>query len=340
MILPNQPNNVSLYSRIKGGIFGTAIGDALGVPVEFLKRNVIAPNPVTGMRGWGTHNQPPGTWSDDTSMALCVLESINKKGWSIDDQAVRFVRWLGKAHLTAHDEVFDAGRATAQAIERISDGWEPLEAGCFEEDSNGNGSLMRNLPGAVYCTTLLSDAETVQNISDSSAITHAHARSRLGCVIHAFLVSGLLKGMRIDEANINAAEKTESVLSTSSLFADMRQELPRYHFILHDNLELADISEIKATGYVVDTLEAAVWCLLTSQSFEECVLKAVNLGEDTDTVGAVAGGLAGIYWGYESIPSEWVDALAKQEMIGSMTDEFNTVLESSGASSLTDGGIK
>ncbi|ORC37377.1 hypothetical protein B4O97_04080 [Marispirochaeta aestuarii] len=324
-----NPNNLLLDSRVKGGIFGLAIGDALGVPVEFIHREKITRSPVRGMQGYGTHNQPPGTWSDDTSMALCILESVTKIGWNIDDQAMRFVRWYKEAHLTAHDAVFDIGIATAQAIDRIAAGYAPLEAGSRDENSNGNGSLMRSLPAAVYCAVTCGDEKLVEEVANSSAITHAHPRSRLGCVIHAFLISELLKSKRIDAALIGAAKRVESVLESCILFSDMKQELQHYHSILYDNLELAESSEIRSSGYVVDTLEAAVWCLLTSSGFEECVLKAVNLGDDTDTVGAVAGGLAGIYWGYESIPSEWIETLAKHEMIGAMAEEFVGVLNCS-----------
>ncbi|WP_319414796.1 ADP-ribosylglycohydrolase family protein [Marispirochaeta aestuarii] len=328
MTQEHQPNTVPFSSMVKGGIFGLAVGDALGVPVEFMKRESIARSPINGMKGYGTHNQPLGTWSDDTSMALCILESITKTGWNIDDQAMRFVRWYKEAHLTAHDAVFDIGIATAQAIDRITAGYAPLEAGSRDENSNGNGSLMRSLPAAVYCAVNCDDEELVKEVANSSSITHAHPRSRLGCVIHAFITAELLKGKRIDAALIGAAKRVESVLESSILFSEMKQELQHYHSILYDNLELTKPSEIRSSGYVVDTLEAAVWCLLTSSGFEECVLKAVNLGDDTDTVGAVTGGLAGIYWGYESIPSEWIEALAKNEMIRVMAEEFITVLES------------
>jgi ADP-ribosylglycohydrolase len=326
MIQSNSNSTISHASRIRGGIIGTAIGDALGVPVEFRSRASIKDDPVSGMRGWGTHNQPPGTWSDDTSMTLCVLESLVKAGWDIDDQAVRFTRWLSRAHLTAHDEVFDAGSSTVQAIDRIADGYAPLEAGCFEESSNGNGSLMRNLPAALYCAFTADDEQMCARVGETSAITHAHPRSRLGCVIHAFIISELLNGDNPGEAILHTRGRLERVLTESLPGVEMNREIDAYHWLLNCNLELAEEHEIASSGYVVDTLTAAAWSLLTSSSFTECVLKAVNLGDDTDTTGAVAGGLAGVCWGIESIPADWIGTLAKSEMIASMADDFSDCL--------------
>ena len=301
-------------SRILGGVLGLAGGDALGVPVEFMSREALALKPVTGMQGWGVHNQPPGTWSDDTSMSLCVLESVLESGWNLDDQGRRFVRWLYGAHLTAHGKVFDFGVTTRDAVRRIREGFAAADAGSFDEDANGNGSLMRNLPAAVYLSTR-PDAELIVEVSASSAVTHAHPRSRLGCVIHALVTSELLAGKHPAAAVTGSARRLEALLKAGALGPGLGEEFPAYSRALSPDLARLPEAEIKSSGYVVHTLEASLWCLLTSSSFSECVLKAVNLGNDTDTTGAVAGGLAGLYWGEESIPREWLRELAREEMI-------------------------
>lgn len=287
--------------------------------MEFRSRESLVRDPVTDMRGWGVHSQPAGTWSDDSSMALCILESILEKGWDIRDQGRRFVRWLVEGHLTAHGEVFDVGGATYEALNRIRSGLDPAEAGCTDEDSNGNGSLMRNLPGAVYLAAK-SDRELTSGLSASSAVTHAHPRSRLSCLIHGLVAAELLADQAPEAARDGAARRLEALLQAGELEPGLAEEISTFHRTLSPELTSLPEKEIRSSGYVVHSLEASLWCLLNGSSFSQCVLEAVNLGEDTDTTAAVTGGLAGLYWGREAIPDRWIEALARGEEILAMAE--------------------
>ena len=304
----------------KDGMLGLIVGDALGVPVEFMSRTELMKNPVTGMREYGTHHQPMGTWSDDSSMALAELDSIRTVG-TIDytDMMERFSRWCMHGKYTPFGEVFDIGIATSRALMNYAKGIAPLESGGKTEWDNGNGSLMRILPVCLYlferqkkvCT---SENESIYIIHAVSALTHAHIRSQMACGIYYFLVKAILEEEGSPE---NRLQK-----GMDRAYQYYRQDLSN-HRELENYKRLADLSEfketpkegIKSSGYVVDTLEAAVWCLLHSHSYKETVLMAVNLGEDTDTIGAVAGGLAGLYYKEEGIPQEWTQVLQRREWI-------------------------
>ncbi len=307
----------------KDGMLGLIVGDALGVPVEFMSRTELMKNPVTGMREYGTHHQPRGTWSDDSSMALAELDSIRTFG-NIDytDLMERFSRWCMHGEYTPFGEVFDIGMATSRALMNYAKGMAPLESGGKTEWDNGNGSLMRILPICLYlferqkkvCT---SENESIYMIHAVSALTHAHVRSQMACGIYYFLVKAILEregtlGNRLQEGMDRAYQYYRQDLSNY-------RELEQYHR-LDDLSEFKGLSKekIKSSGYVVDTLEAAVWCLLHSHSYKETVLMAVNLGEDTDTVGAVAGGLAGLYYKEVGIPKEWIQVLQRREWIEEM----------------------
>ncbi len=304
----------------KDGMLGLIVGDALGVPVEFMSRTELMKNPVTGMREYGTHHQPRGTWSDDSSMALAELDSIRTVG-TIDytDMMERFSRWCMHGEYTPFGEVFDIGIATSRALMNYAKGMAPLESGGKTEWDNGNGSLMRILPICLYlferqkkvCT---SENESIYMIHAVSALTHAHVRSQIACGIYYFLVKAILE----EEGSLeNRLQK-----GMDRAYQYYRQDLSN-HRELENYKRLADLSEfkespkegIKSSGYVVDTLEAAVWCLLHSHSYKETVLMAVNLGEDTDTIGAVAGGLAGLYYKEEGIPQEWIQVIQRREWI-------------------------
>lgn len=293
------------------GVLGLAIGDALGVPVEFKKRSILQVDPVTDLQEFGSHYQPMGTWSDDTSMTLATVDSL-KNGIDLPDLMQRFDSWYRNAKYTAGNTVFDVGIATSHALNRFRQGIAPVKCGGTNEWDNENGSLMRILPAAVYCREKMKKASIAQKlafIDDVSSLTHAHRRSQIGCEIYAFLVWVILKAPAKDaiRAGLKQAkawyeENPDSEAAAySRLFASNFADLPE--------------DEINSSGYVVSTLEAAVWCLLNSNSYEECVLKAVNLGDDTDTVGAVAGGLAGLLYGKAGIPEKWLEKLRRREYI-------------------------
>lgn len=251
-------------TTLRDCIYGLTVGDALGVPYEFRPRGTFE---CTDMIGYGTHGQPAGTWSDDTSMTLATCDSIRELG-HIDaaDMRDKFVSWIARGEYTI-DGVFDYGGTTARALHTGKGG--------SGESDNGNGSLMRIAPLA------FTDA-TDEEIREVSAITHAHGTSTESCVTFIELMRSAMDGALLEWA-----------------------------LCLKDAPE----QEIRSGGFVRDTLKAATWCFVNTNSYEACVLAAVNLGDDTDTTAAVAGALAGAVYGIEAIPREWIDTLRGKELI-------------------------
>lgn len=295
---------------MKSVMIGHAIGDALGVPVEFCEREELDESPVTDMMGFGSYPVPAGAWSDDTSMTLAALDSLSKGSVNYDEIMENFVCWCSEDAYTPTGEMFDIGRTCLTAIRNYlaTDGKPALECGLTDEHSNGNGSLMRIHPFVLYASANnMPFGEWLQLIKNGSAITHAHDRAELGCLIYAFVLFHLLGDPNKDSIALGL-KRAESHLKDCA-------ELEYYSRIFKSDFASLDRNEIKSSGYVVDTLEAALWCLLTTTDYKSCVLKAVNLGEDTDTVAAVAGGLAGILYGYDNIPQEWKDTLIKRDYI-------------------------
>lgn len=269
-------------SKLYDAILGLAIGDALGVPYEFKQRGSFI---CSDMVGYGTHNQPEGTWSDDTSMTIATLDSLKSNNGIIvtEDICRRFNYWLLYGDYTVNGEVFDAGITTCTALKKGRP--------AVGEWDNGNGSLMRILPLAfVDCTD--------DEIRAVSAITHGHWISEEACVIYVHVAKRLLAG-----------EPIASIIPT----LEYKKPFDRLKYI-----STLDISQIKSSGYVVDTLEAALWVVSHEgdweKSFRNDILTAVNLGKDTDTVAAVAGGMAGIIYGLEDV-LDWVEKLRNKEEI-------------------------
>lgn len=307
-------STLSNHQRILGGLHGSLIGDALGVPVEFKSRADRVNDPVTGMRDYGTHGQPKGTWSDDGALLLCAVESLTEKGFDTQDMGKRFLRWFTHGHWAAHGRVFDIGNATRVALDRISLGTPAEKAGGRGEHDNGNGSLMRILPVPLASSGCDLDL-FCDRIARASAITHAHDRSKLACVLHGLLVRAHMKGESPAVAHAWAAGEFRARYAS-------HPELSHFSAILDPNLGSQHESTIQSSGYVLHTLIASIWCLLTTSSFSECVLKAVNLGDDTDTTGCVAGGLAGVFYGMENIPADWMAVLPRQVELHRLFGQF------------------
>ncbi len=308
-----------MKNSIQAAIFGHLVGDALGVPVEFRTRESIRLDPVTGMRGFGSHNQPAGTWSDDGSLMLCLVEAM-ARGLELQNLAHRFIAWLDYGHLTAHGDVFDIGNATHQAIQSLKRGVAPTSAGGKTENSNGNGSLMRILPLVFYTRKMLAmdRFKWTQNVS---SLTHAHIRSVAACYYYLEFARILLD--HPDKwAAYQAANESFSLYFSDRMPGWTESERKGFQRILSGQLATLPEEAIDGSGYVLHTLEASLWCLLTTDSYREAVLRAVNLGSDTDTTGAVTGGLAGLLYGYNSIPEEWVAALARREHIESLVEQL------------------
>jgi ADP-ribosylglycohydrolase len=294
--------------RVVASLLGLAAGDALGVPVEFEPRRAREVDPVRGMRGGGTWKLEAGTWSDDTSLALCLADSIVEKGFDPEDCGQRSLAWLDKGLWTARGEAFDVGGATRRALDRIRAGLPAVLAGGRGENDNGNGSLMRILPASAWLSSLPEPAR-FRAIASYSATTHGHPRSLLACWLHC-LVSGRLLGGEEPRAAYKAAMGEANSL-LPGLPDSARAEAGAYGRVLGGDLPSLPAADIRGSGYVLHCLEAALWCLTTTPDFPSCVLAAVNLGDDADTTGAVAGGLAGLAYGRAAIPGEWIASLAR-----------------------------
>ena len=311
----------------KNGILGVVVGDALGCPVQFESREEVARHPVTGLRGYGTFNLPAGSWTDDSSLTLALLESIKRNG-GIDytDIMDNFVKWLDDGAFTPYGYAYDIGRGTVNAIRKYKRDHKPHEAGSSAENNNGNGSLMRIMPAVLYCIKrALPTDEAIGIIHRVGGLTHGHIRAKIACGLYYFMAAAIVSN------NGPLPERLQKGLGTGFTFYEAhladREELAHYDRLRDlEHFAGLGVDSIRSTGYVVDAIEAAVWSLATTDSFEKVLLKAVNLGDDTDTVGAIAGGLAGLY--YQAIPEAWTEALQRREWIEKLIEETEHALHS------------
>ena len=308
------------------GIMGVIVGDALGLPVQFLEREELKKNPVTDMIGYGTFHMPEGTWSDDGSLTLATLQSILDNG-KIDEEDImeNFVDWLLDGRFTPFGTSFDQGATCVKAITNYVRKNDVNTCGVTGEWANGNGALMRIMPVCLFGYEkvkqgIWKDEEALACVQKVSALTHNHLRSQIACGMYYFLVKAILdeegtlqkrlqKGM--DRANDFYRKDVTNIVQLA------------YYSRVFDLEAFAKVpcDEIKSSGYVVDSFEAAVWCLLNGTSFEESALLAVNLGKDTDTVAAIACGLAGLFYGYEGIPERWLEKVQCRGMIEGMCEK-------------------
>jgi len=303
---------------IRDALLGFAVGDALGVPVEFTIREDLEIFPVKDMRGYGTHHQPPGTWSDDSSLSFCLAESLIE-GYNLKDLAQRFIAWYDQGYWTPHGEVFDVGGATEDAIYRLRQGnLPPQQAGGHAEYDNGNGSLMRILP-LVFHHRELEVAERFRLVREVSSITHGHFRSVFSCFFFLEVARAVLQGL----APLRAYEQAIRVAHDWCKQANLpTSELRLFHRVLEGNIPKLARFQVHSSGYVIHTLEASLWCWMSTESYEEAVLTAVNLGADTDTTAAITGGLAGLTYGHNAIPMRWLQQLARKEDITDLADRL------------------
>lgn len=311
--------------QIQGGLMGLCVGDALGVPVEFSPRTARLEKPVIAMQGYGTYNQPPGTWSDDSSLTFCLAEAIAEVGLGEElpgHLGRKMGLWLESGYWTPHGETFDVGNTTAIAIRNILAGVNPVEAGGTGERSNGNGSLMRILPLA-FCHETLNYADLLDVVHNISGLTHRHPRSLIACGIYISIAIELLHGKSFKRAYQDGCRRAEDFYANSIY----KTELEHYEDVLEGNLTNVSVNDVESSGYVVHALEAALWCGLTHDSYRQTVLAAVNLGDDTDTTAAIAGGLAGIYYGLHNIPEDWQQAIHRRQDILNLGDRLLQALQ-------------
>jgi len=304
--------------RIKSILYSFVVGDALGVPVEFRSRDYLKSNPVTEMIGFGSHNVPEGVWSDDTSMTLATIHSIiEKRTINYNDMANKFCSWYSDAKYTATNYVFDIGITTRVAlVDYQANKGDATKCGASGINNNGNGSLMRILPIAFYCYyNLIEDNKNIlEFVKNTSSITHAHEISIMGCYIYVLYVINLLNGKT----------KNESYTSIQKIdyFMFLKSTEKAYERILEKDISTLKIEEIKSTNNIVSTLEACFWCILTQNNIKDTLLTAVNLGDNTNAIGAITGSLAGLIYKYNNIPTYWIENLRNKNIIDKSINDF------------------
>lgn len=311
---------------IKNGILGLAIGDAMGVPVEFKSREELDASPVVDIRGYGTHGQPPGTWSDDSSLTFCLAEALLEE-FSLKNVANNFVLWRNALLWTPHGHVFDIGIQTSKSIDTLEKilnekDYESFELLRYETDefTNGNGSLMRILP-LYYVLKDKTIEEEFKVIWEVSALTHGHIRSAISCLIYLVMIDELMRGRERQRAYQKTRERITRFFSKRKI---SEREVKLFNRIIKNDIRLFAREEIQSSGYVIHSLEAAFWCFLNCNTYEESILKAVNLGDDTDTTGAIVGGLAGIFYGSDGFPRNWYESLSKLADIEKLCKDLET----------------
>lgn len=297
--------------KLKSIVYGHIVGDALGVPAEFSTREELKKKPIKDMVGYGTYNLPKGTWSDDTSMSLCTMEAL-KKSKTYNCIMENFSNWLNKGDFTPYGKCFDVGGTCYQAINNFVINGNFRACGLNDLYSNGNGSLMRIYPATLFALNYDLIDDRINEIHNISSLTHAHEISLIGCGIYSFILWELLKCA--DKKSIKKG------IREAFNFYKNYEHIHNYRRLME--IEWYNENSINSSGYIVDTLEASLWCILTTNSYKEAVLKAVNLGGDTDTIGAVTGSLAGALYGYDAIPKKWIKVIPKKDFIDNIIEDF------------------
>ena len=331
---------------IKSGIFGAIVGDALGLPVQFRPREDRDIEPVTGMIGYGAFDMPPGSWSDDSSLILATMDglaaSLKKEerhenlslNEIIDYEIImkNFSKWLNKGEFTPYGFAYDVGGATMDGIGRYDMGTEPTLSGGIGEGDNGNGSLMRILPIAffIYCLSQkysFDEDDKMEAVHNLSSLTHRHKRTQIACGIYVNIALEFLENpdstLSLDELIANGINKSKEYYYNDSSFENQLHHFDRVFSINIQNLPRDDI---KSGGYCISSLEASIWCLLNNENYRDTILEAVNLGYDTDTTACIVGGLAGIYYGYDDIPVDWINQLVRLDYIEELVNDFHLTL--------------
>jgi len=298
----------NLYDRQAGALLGLAVGDALGAAVEFCEPGSFAP--VSGYRAGGPHGLNAGEWTDDTSLALALADSISSVGWDLNDQANRYVNWWRNGKYSVNGHCFDIGMTTRSSLATFERRGDARRCGPTNDHSSGNGSIMRLAPVPIrYVGLFPDDIDRLADLATESSLpTHASEKCLSACRYMATIMCGLIVGQDRSEVLSEDWPGLYALREVSHLDPEVDE-------VASGSFRKRQPPEIAGSGYVVKSLEAALWAFHDANSFEEAVLRAVNLGDDADTTGAVCGQLAGAYWGKSGIPEPWVAELAKRELI-------------------------
>jgi len=302
----------TIIDKLKGMLVGLAAGDAVGTTVEFEARGTF--DPVTDMTGGGPFNLVKGQWTDDTSMALCLAESlIEKQGFDALDQMQRYTAWHSTGHLSSTGRCFDIGITISVALSRFCVSGDPY-SGSKDPHSAGNGSIMRLAP---IVMAYYKNERLLEFAANSSRTTHACEEA----IESSKLFASQLRMAVITDCDNDMAK--DNIL----LKHGYQSKSPKVSDVANGNYLTKTYEQLTGSGYVIESLESALWCFYNSSSFKEAILKATNLGNDADTTAAICGQIAGAYYGYAAIPESWRKALAKRELIEDYADklsEFST----------------
>lgn len=298
----------SMIDRKRGCLFGLAVGDALGAAVEFKPPGSFPP--VTGYRDGGPHRLEPGQWTDDTSMALALADSMGEAGWDLNDQAERYLAWMQTGAYSVNGTCFDVGIATRTALLRFAASKDAMSSASSDLRASGNGSIMRLAPVPIRYAEHFPDRieDLAARAEESSLPTHASPLCLSACRYMALVLAGLICGLERDVVLDPQWEALERLQLLSPLAPEIAE-------IASGSFRDREPPEIVGSGYVVKSLEAALWAFARSDTFHDAVLASVNLGDDADTTGAICGQLAGAYWGESGIPEAWQSGLAEREML-------------------------
>jgi ADP-ribosyl-[dinitrogen reductase] hydrolase len=308
-------HNTSKSDRYRGCLLGLAVGDAVGTTLEFRRPGTFAP--ITDMVGGGPFNLKPGEWTDDTSMALCLAESLVEcNGFDAKDQVERYLRWRDSGHLSSTGECFDIGSTVSSALDRYRRTGEPF-SGSTDPHTAGNGSIMRLAPVPMWYGADF--AKAVANSGLSSMTTHGEETAIDSCRYLGGLVWGALNGVGKDELLSSSFEAVPGYWRAHPLCTEIEQ-------IARGSYKDKNPPMIRGSGYVVESLEAALWAFHRSDNFRNGCLLSANLGNDADTTAAIYGQLAGAYYGADAIPEEWVNRLAMQELIEDLAMKIATLV--------------
>ena len=290
--------------RYLGSLQGLAVGDALGTTLEFAEPGTFTP--ITDMVGGGPFSLRPGEWTDDTSMALCLAESlVEKNSFDPRDQMERYVRWWKEGHLSHSGNCFDIGNTTRKALSQFEITQDPF-SGSSDSFAAGNGSIMRLAPVPMFYSR--EPELAIMKSAESSRTTHGANEAIDACKYLGAIIAGAINGATKDDLLSERYCPIDDYWKNNPL-------VPKIDDIAMGSFKRKDPPDIKGTGYVVQSLEAALWAFNKGNTFEEGCLLAVNLGDDADTTGAVYGQIAGAYFGEQGIPQKWLTNLAMRPTI-------------------------
>ena len=314
-------------------IYGVAVGDAMGFPVQFYKREQAKKLNITKMAAHSFGEIPAGTWSDDTSLTIALADAFTCNE-AIDYQKImqNFYLWITEGKYTPYKKAFDIGRTCFKALLCYKGGDDPLLCGGDSELDNGNGSIMRISPLVFYLqkhfgSNAFENNKAFEIVHNVSRLTHAHPIALIGCDIYVAVLLKLLNGSEKDVALTEAFEQIRKYVSKNK---DFEYAFAQYQRLGDSDFSSLPESKISSKGYVVDTLEATLWCFLTTDSYRDCILKILNLGNDTDTVGAVAGAMAGIYYADQKkkdIPEDWINDLQGKDLLDNAIKNLETLIK-------------